>query len=258
MEHLYPTIGEGIWAINLTVIGMSVLVAAIVFIIARMAAVRVNLRSPSGLSNFFEWIIDFVSGLANDMVGKKYAQTYVPLAFTLILYIFVSNQLGLITNITAEIDHPSLGVSAAQFAEKAHDGHVSVAFFMSPTANVMVTMGLSIAMVGMTHIIGLRNPKNYFKHFFEPNPAFFILHVIDELAKFATLGLRLFGNIFAGEVMIAVILGIPMLFGFLPVGTIPLIVWLAYSLFVGTIQAFVFTVLTLVYIGQKLPHEEAH
>ncbi|HEU4962406.1 MAG TPA: F0F1 ATP synthase subunit A [Bacilli bacterium] len=257
MEHLYPTIGEGIWTVNLTIIGMSVLCAAAVFILARVAAAGVNLRNPKGLANFFEWIIDFVGGLAKDMVGTKYAQTYVPLAFTLILYLFISNQLGLITNIVYEIDQPSLGVAAASFAEGAHEGKASVAFFMSPTANLMVTMGLSIAMVGLSHIIGLRNPKSYFKHYFEPNPAFFILHLIDELAKFATLGLRLFGNIFAGEVMIAVILTMPTLFG-VPVSSIPLIVWLAYSLFVGTIQAFVFTVLTLVYIGQKLPHDEAH
>lgn len=256
MEHLYPTIGEGLWAINLTVIGMSVLVAAIVFLVARVAAAGVNLRSPGGLSNFFEWIIDFVGGLANDMVGKKYAQTYVPLAFTLILYLFVSNQIGLITNVVFEINGPALGVSESAFADAGD--HAAVALWMSPTANLMVTMGLSIVMVGMTHIIGLRNPKSYFKHYFEPNPAFFILHMIDELAKFATLGLRLFGNIFAGEVMIAVILSIPLLFGFVPVGGIPLIIWLGYSLFVGTIQAFVFTVLTLVYIGQKLPHDEAH
>jgi F-type H+-transporting ATPase subunit a len=67
-----------------------------------------------------------------------------------------------------------------------------------------------------------------------------------------TLGLRLYGNIFAGEVMIGVILKL----GY--VGIPALIVWQGFSTFVGAIQAFVFTMLTMVYIGQASIHEEDH
>ncbi|MFD2170197.1 F0F1 ATP synthase subunit A [Tumebacillus lipolyticus] len=256
MDHLFPTLGEGIWAVNLTAIGTSVLAALVVLVLARLAVANINIRRPRGIQNFFEWVVDFITGLAKDTIGDR-AMTYVPLAFTLIIYLFVANQMGLITNVVTHVQEPTLGVSQGML--DAHGGEGHIAWFMSPTANLSVAMAMSVGIVTMTHIIGLRNPRSYFKHYFEPNPAFFILHLIDEAAKFLTLGLRLYGNIFAGEVLIAILLSVPMLFGFVPLGGIPMIVWLAYSLFVGTIQAFVFTVLTLVYISQKLPHkEEAH
>lgn len=256
MEHLFPTIGEGIWAIDLTAIGTSILATLIVLLLAFLATKTLDVRKPRGMQNFFEWVIDFITGLAKDTIGGKRAMTYVPLAFTLIIYLFVSNQMGLITNITAHIHEPMLGIS--QSTLDAHQGEAHVSFFMSPTANLSVAMAMSIGIVTMTHIIGLRNPKSYFKHYIEPNPAFLILHLIDEVAKFLTLGLRLFGNIFAGEVLIGILVALPLAFGFFPIGSVPLVVWLGYSMFVGTIQAFVFTVLTLVYIGQKLPHDEHH
>jgi F-type H+-transporting ATPase subunit a len=251
MEHLFPTIGEGAWSINLTVVGMSILACLIVLLLSRLAIANLDVRKPRGMQNFFEWLVDFITGLANDTIGSKRAQTFVPLAFTLIIYLFVSNQMGLITNLNVEIHEPGLGVSGAELEKAGGHGHVSL--FMSPTANISLAMAMSIGIVTMTHIIGLRNPKSYFKHYIEPNPAFLILHLIDEAAKFLTLGLRLFGNIFAGEVLIAILVALP--YG---LGAIPLIPWLGYSMFVGTIQAFVFTVLTLVYISQKLPHDEHH
>jgi F-type H+-transporting ATPase subunit a len=237
------------WSINLTVVGMSILACLIVLLLSRLAVAKLDVRKPRGMQNFFEWLVDFITGLANDTIGGKRAKNFVPLGFTLIIYLFVSNQMGLILNLNTEIHQPGLGISAAELAAAGGTGHVS--FFMSPTANISLAMAMSIGIVTMTHIIGLRNPKSYFKHYIQPNPAFLILHLIDEAAKFLTLGLRLFGNIFAGEVLIGILVALP--YGF---GAIPLIPWMGYSMFVGTIQAFVFTVLTLVYIGQKLPHEE--
>jgi F-type H+-transporting ATPase subunit a len=250
--HFFPTIGEGIWAINLTVTIMTALAALIVLLLGRLAVVGINLRKPRGMQNFFEWLIDFITGLAVDTVGKEHARKYVPLAFTLILYLFISNQMGLIMNINTEFHDPMLGVTAEEMEGK----HPVFSWFMSPTANINVTMAMAIAMVGYSHIVGLKRPGKYIKHYFEPFPFFFPVHLVDEGAKFLTLGLRLFGNIFAGEVLISILVGIPMAFGVVPVGAVPLIVWLGYSMFVGTIQAFVFTVLTLVYIGQKLPHDD--
>lgn len=256
MEHLFPIIGEGMWKLNLTSAAMTVIAIIVVLILARLAVVKMSIRNPRGMQNFFEWLTDFITGLAKDTIGGKRALTYVPLAMTLITYLFVSNQMGLIMNISFNVDHPILGVSQA--ALDSHGGHSAVSYFMSPTANMSVALSMSIAIVLMTHIIGLRNPRSYFKHYIQPYPPFAILHIIDELSKFFTLGLRLFGNIFAGEVLVGIIIGIPLAGGWFPTGGIPLIVWMAYSLFVGTIQSFVFTVLTLVYIGQKVPHDEHH
>jgi len=252
--HLFPTIGSGIWSINLTVLMMTVLAGLIVLVVSRLAVARLDVRRPRGMQNVFEALIDFIVGLAKDMMGEDNAKKFAPLAFTLFIFLFISNQMGLILNINTEIHSPMFGVTEEQMAH--HDGHAVLSWFMSPTANINVTMAMAIAMVGLSHVIGLRNPKTYFKHYFEPYPAFLPIHLIDEAAKFLTLGLRLFGNIFAGEVLISILVGMPMILGWIPVGSIPLVVWLGYSLFVGTVQAFVFTVLTLVYIGQKLPHHD--
>lgn len=256
MEHLFPIIGEGMWTLNLTSAAATVLAMIIVLVMARLAVVNMSIRNPRGMQNLFEWLTDFITGLAKDTIGGQRSLTYVPLALTLITYLFVSNQMGLIMNLNFEVHGTMVGVSQEALAE--HGGHSVVAFFASPTANMSVALAMSIGIVTMTHIIGLRNPRSYFKHYVEPYPALLPLHLIDEVSKFVTLGLRLFGNIFAGEVLVGIILGIPLAGGWFPTGGIPLIVWLAYSLFVGTIQSFVFTVLTLVYIGQKLPHDEHH
>ncbi|KEO83344.1 F0F1 ATP synthase subunit A [Tumebacillus flagellatus] len=256
MEHLFPTIGEGMWKLNLTSAAMTVIAILIVLILGRLAVANMSIRNPRGVQNLFEWLTDFITGLAKDTIGGERALTYVPLALTLITYLFVSNQMGLILNLNFDVSSPMLGVTADQLKE--HGGHSVVAFFASPTANMSVALAMSISIVLFTHIIGLRNPGSYFKHYIQPYPPFAILHIIDEVSKFFTLGLRLFGNIFAGEVLVGIIIGIPLAGGWFPTGGIPLLVWIAYSLFVGTIQSFVFTVLTLVYIGQKLPHDEHH
>ncbi|BCJ87719.1 F0F1 ATP synthase subunit A [Effusibacillus dendaii] len=250
MEHSYPTVSlfgiEGL-TVNLTVVGMSLLAAILVAVIV-MAAVRgADVRRPGKLQTFFEMIVDFVRGLASDTVGQKRADAWVPFALTLFIWMFVANQLGLITNITAE-------------AGDAQGHAVSYSFFMSPTADFTVAMTMGISMVLLSHIVGLRHPGQYFKHWVTPL-WMFPLHLIEELPKFLTLGLRLFGNIFAGEVMIGILLGMTHTLGVVTGGLaagVPLLVWIGYSLMVGTIQAFVFTVLTLVYIGQKMPHEEHH
>ncbi|GIM45706.1 ATP synthase subunit a [Collibacillus ludicampi] len=231
--------------VDLTVIAMSLLVSIIVALLALAAVKHLDMRHPRGMQNFFEWLTDFIKGLAKDTIGER-AETYVPLGLTLIIWMFVSNQMGLITNIVtkSETGLPQFGVEPGQ----------EIAWFMSPTANISVAMAMGIAMVLYSHGVGLRKPGQYLKHYV--SPAWMLpIHLIEELPKFLTLGLRLFGNIFAGEVLIAIILQIPILGGWFPVGAIPMFIWLAYSLFVGTIQAFVFTVLTLVYIGQKVPHE---
>ncbi|MFC4769521.1 F0F1 ATP synthase subunit A [Effusibacillus consociatus] len=247
MEHLFPTIelfGIPGLTLNLTVALMSLIASAVVALIAIAAVRRLDMRRPSGMQNFLEAITDFVRGLANDTVGAKHADTWVPLGLTLFIWMFVSNQMGLITNITA---HAS--------------GEGSYTYWMSPTANFTVAMTMGVSMVLLSHIVGLRKPGQYFKHWVTPNVAMLPLHLVEELPKFLTLGLRLFGNIFAGEVLLAILVGMPVQLGWVAgsiAGGIPMLVWLGYSMFVGTVQAFVFTVLTLVYVGQKIPHDEHH
>jgi F-type H+-transporting ATPase subunit a len=147
--------------------------------------------------------------------GKKLA----PLIITLFLFLLTANWLGLIPG------------------------------FTSPTNDINTTLGLAVMVVGLVQILGLiyKGPVAYFKHFFEPFIPFVIINIIEELSKPITLAFRLFGNILAGEILI-IILGIlvPM---WIP---IPNIIWLGFSVFVGVVQAFIFTMLSMSYLANSL------
>jgi F-type H+-transporting ATPase subunit a len=84
-----------------------------------------------------------------------------------------------------------------------------------------------------------------------PNAAFLPLNLIKVVSKPLSLGLRLYGNIFAGEVMIGVIIS---MLGF--IGIPALVIWQGFSLFVGAVQAFVFAMLTMVYMSQEIVSDD--
>jgi F-type H+-transporting ATPase subunit a len=94
--------------------------------------------------------------------------------------------------------------------------------------------------------------KAYFLHFITPLWQL-PLHIIEEFAKTLTLGLRLFGNIFAKETLASLLThaGAASILGAILVA-LPTMVWQAFGIFIGAIQAFVFTILTLSYIGNKI------
>ena len=95
----------------------------------------------------------------------------------------------------------------------------------------------------------------YFKHFLEPFAPFIVIHIIEELARPASLAFRLFGNILAGEVLIIIILNLAPWYA----NWAPHVVWVIFSLAVGVIQAYIFTTLSLVYIAPSAkPHEHEH
>ena len=115
-------------------------------------------------------------------------------------------------------------------------------------ADINVTMAMALAITLAAHFLGFKkSPKHYISHYFQPFWPMVLMHAVDEVAKPLTHGMRLWANIFAGEVLIIV-----MVKGSWFLTGAPLIVWLGYSLFVGTIQAYVFTVLAMVYMAQKI------
>jgi len=84
----------------------------------------------------------------------------------------------------------------------------------------------------------------------------FPLKIIEEFANTLTLGLRLYGNIFAGEILLALLVGgLATGVGGTIAAIIPTMVWQAFSIFVGAIQAFIFTMLTMVYMAHKVSHD---
>lgn len=236
---------------DLSAIIAIVVTMIIVLVLARLAVRNLSVENPGKMQNFMEWIVDFVhSTIASTMPLEK-AKKFISLGMTIILFIFVGNILGLPFQIVTTTDQAIFGVTAADLA--AHGGHAELAWWKSPTADLSVTSGLAIVMFFIIHFLGVKwNAKHYFQHYFKPYPIFFPINLIETIAKPVTLALRLYANILAGEILISTIL-------MLGVYGLPFMaIWQGFSIFVGAIQAFLFTVLTMVYISQAAVHDEEH
>lgn len=258
--HSSPLLEIGGLTIDLSTFFVIIVAAIITFIVARLGVRNLSVENPSKMQNFMEWLVEFVHNTIASTMPLKKAKAFVSLGLTLIMFIFISNVLGLpfavVTEHTEPVEFmgmPIVSEDAIQEGQaKGHEG-AEVLWWKSPTADLSVTMGLAAIVFVLVHYLGLtRNTKHYLKHYLEPYPIFFPLNLIKTIFQPVTLGLRLFANIFAGEILIATIImagafGIPLL-----------AVWQGFSIFVGAIQAFLFTILTMVYISQASVHEEGH
>jgi F-type H+-transporting ATPase subunit a len=257
--HESPILKLGGLNIDLSIVIMLLVTCTIVFVFAKLSVRNLSVTNPSKLQNFMEWAVDFIRNIVSSTMDMKKGKVFVSLGLTLIMFIFVANLLGLPFAIVTEHETPPVvfgrEVSPELFSNEGHGaGHnPEFVWWKSPTADASVTMGLSLLIFLLVHFLGMtRNTKAYFKHYLEPFPVFLPIHIVEQFAKLLTLGMRLFGNIFAGEVLLAVLIsagiwGIP-----------GLVVWQGFSLFVGGIQAFVFVMLTMVYLGQALESHEEH
>ena len=227
-----------IWYLDLTVVLTLLITCLVIILFVKICTSKLELV-PLKLQNMLEIFAEFILGLVSSQFDEKSKYKFYSFAFTLFLFIFVANQLGLFFNfiVVPKVTIPSLDI----FANK----HYSL--WKSPTSDINVPLALAFAITFVSHFLGIkRSATKYFSHYFKPFWPMFILHFFDEVAKPITHGLRLWANIFAGEVLILIMLKAGPLFTGLP-----LVIWLFYSFFVGVIQAYVFTVLAMVYISQK-------
>ncbi len=252
--HEFPILKAGGLEIDIAAFIAIIISALIVFILARLAVRNLSVDKPSKLQNFLEWAAEFVHNIVASGMPLKQARIFISLGLTLIMFIFVGNLLGLPFGIVTDHTVPLTWFGAdilSQADIDAHGGAAHLAWWKSPTADISVTAGLALVVFFLIHVLGLKmNRKHYLKHYFQPYPFFFPLNILENLVKPMTLAVRLYANIFAGELLISVILmmgwvGIPLL-----------AVWQGFSIFIGAIQAFLFTILTMVYIGQATAHEE--
>jgi len=236
MEHGSPIIENilGIpWlSVNLSNVLMIIVTSIIVFVLSVLGARKLQMK-PTGAQNVMEWIFDFVKGIINDSMDWKTGKTFFPLAISLFTFILVGNMLGIMTNII-------------------YKGEV---WWTSPTADPGVTLTLASMVIILSHYYGikLRGGIHYVKSYFTPVWFLFPIKLVEEFANTLTLGLRLFGNMFAGGVLLTMLVGLTTLniWGFLG-GAIPFLAWQGFSVFIAVIQAFIFTVLSMVYIAQKV------
>jgi F-type H+-transporting ATPase subunit a len=225
---------------------MMITITCIIVLILAITATRALSLKPTGMQNFLEWVLDFVRNIIGSTMDLKTGERFLTLGMTLLLYIFVSNMLGL-----------PFSVSVGEHDEL---------WWKSPTADPTIALTLSIMVVGLTHFYGykLKGGKGYFKGFFQPLSFLFPLKIIEEFANTLTLGLRLYGNIYAGEILLALLAGLATngyaqsfssgVFGTLG-AIVPMLAWQAFSIFVGAIQAFIFTMLTMVYMAHKVSQD---
>lgn len=200
----------------------------LVAVFAVIATRNMAMKRPNSLQMAFEMFYDFVSGIVNEQItDKAKAMTFLSIPLTYFIFILFSNLLGLIPTLT------------------------------SPTADLNTTVGLALSTFFLFQFFGIYYKRGkHFKHYLEPFPFFLPINIIEDLSKPITLSFRLYGNIYAGEVLLLVILGLmPAVLNFCGGFVIP-VVWLAYSIFVGGIQAYVFTILSTVYVSQKM--SDAH
>ncbi|MGX7205594.1 F0F1 ATP synthase subunit A [Enterococcus pingfangensis] len=220
-----------------TVTTMILVTCVIVFLIVYTFTRNLSLK-PKGKQNAIEWVIDFTTNIVGDNMPRKEVRNFSLFSFTLFLFIFVANQIGLVTKIVSGNE---------------------VTYWKSPTADPFVTMGLALLVLVLANYLGSEKLGlgGYIKNSFFTPSGLFPIKLMEEFTNVITLGLRLYGNIFAGEVLLSLIASMVTSSGWwtLPFA-IPLeMIWIAFSLFIGSIQAFVFTTLSMVYISHKIEVE---
>jgi len=220
--------------------------AALVLICMSAVVTRQLKTVPSGAQNVFEMIIEFLLNMANGVIGDmKQTKKFFPLIATIFLFILTSNWLGLLP-----------GVGTIGFNEIHHGKEVFVPLFRSGNADLNATLSLALIAVISVQIfgigaIGIFKYGSKFINF--KNPIMFfvgILELISEISRIISFSFRLFGNVFAGEVLLTIIAVLLPYIAPLP--------FYGLELFVGLIQALVFTMLTLVFIKMAITDHSEH
>ena len=240
----------------------------VIFILIFSLAIKLRIKQiPKGLQNFFEFVIEGAMNLADSVTGdKKITAKVFPLAFTIFIFVLISNWFGI------------LPLGGFGIIEMTEHGKAFIPLVRSGTADINTTLALGLVAVIGSNVFGILsigvwkmfNKYVNLKAFAdairkarkEPTvlisaPIMFfvgILELVGEVAKIASLSFRLFGNVFAGEVLL-------MAMGAILAYILPL-PFIGLEIFVGLIQAFIFSLLTLVYFTIAATdhdeHEEEH
>jgi len=208
-------------------------------LIALCIAVSKNIKLIPGIfQNAVEMVIQMFYEITESVAQEKVKKIF-PYFMSFFIFILLANWSGLLP-----------GVNSIGFFEEGH----LVPLLRSPTSDLNTTLGLALVSAFATHIMSIRTIglKDYISRFFSFNPINFfigILEIISEITKIISLSFRLFGNIFAGEV---VLLTVSSLFAFL----FPL-PFLLLEVIVGLVQALVFSMLTMSFMAiLTTPHHD--
>lgn len=225
----------------------SLLVTWITIVIFLIIGILVRLKIkivPTGLQNIMELVLEFFYKMVTDAFeNEEKARKYFPLVMTLFLFVLCINWLGLL---------PGFGSIGFQRLEHGHEAFVPL--FRGASADLNTTLALALISVFMIQVFSIQSLgfKGFLGRFIKlKNPIMFfvgVLELIAELAKIISFSFRLFGNIFAGEVLLVVMLTLTKF-----VVPVP---FLFLEIFVGLIQALIFSLLTLFFIKIAVTAEE--
>jgi F-type H+-transporting ATPase subunit a len=259
------------------------------------------LAAPRGAQNFAEFVVESLLNLVEGTAGKALGRRIFPLIASLFIFILAANYSGLLPGVgtiglrvshsegeehgaKAALVASADGGTATMAAQAAEEGGPcafsilgaeiaranwlcapNVPFLRAPNADLNMTIAMALLAVIIVQVssIGAHGVGGYIKEIFTP---IFLgpIHIVGEFSRIISLSARLFGNIFGGEVLLAVIIALtgPLLFGLF--GLVPVIFY-GLELFFGFIQALLFSLLTTIYIavataghGGHDEHDDAH
>jgi len=245
----------GFWAWHLDTLFISFTLGALFVLTGYRLTKNMEAGVPSGFQNFVESILDFVATQVKDTF-PGHNPIIAPLALTIFVWVWLMNFMDMIPVDLLPVMASFVGIHYLKAV---------------PTTDLSTTMAMSLTVFGLIvyYSIKIKGPIGYAKMFvFHPFGKYFIpvnivMSAIEELAKPLSLGLRLFGNLFAGELVFLLIalIGGTLAVGFAALFWLPLQValdlgWLIFHLLVITLQAFIFMVLSIVYLG--MAHTSDH
>ena len=216
----------------------TLITVVLTFIFVMFLTSRIKLRPDSKRQNMAELLAFFVSDniIKGNVDWKKYGKGLWATALTLISFIAIANTIGVLI-------------------EVSYDG---VVYVNSITADPTFTFTLAVLVIVFTHYAGLKykGPKHYVGTYTSSGIGIAPFKIIEEFTNLLTLSMRLFANIYAGEVLLALLatLATAGVFGAIT-GITGLVVWKGFSLFIGFIQAYIFTILSFIYLSHKINDE---
>ena len=215
-QLIIPFFGHNL-TFNLEVIVMTWIVIVLLIVFGFLATRNRGIM-PRRIQIVGELFVSMLYDLTEDSLGEKLAKKYAPLIFALFLFLMVSNWLGIIPHLE------------------------------EPTKDLNTPLSLGIMGFFVAHYVGIKEKgwKAYLSTYFEPFFFMLPLNIIDVFSKVVSISFRLFGNIMGGSIIILVV-------SYLTYSImLPPLLNLFFGLFVGTIQAFVFTMLTVTYISLQV------
>jgi len=250
----------GFWAFHVDTLGWSVALGLIFVLIFRMAAKKATSGQPGALQNFVEVLVEFVDGSVKDSFHGRSA-VIAPLALTIFAWVFLMNAIDLIP--VDWIPHLAAAISG--------DHEIPFRAVSTTDPNATLGMALSVFALIIFYSIKIKGIGGFLGEltlhpFSSKNmlvqiiliPVNFLLEFVTLIAKPISLALRLFGNMYAGElvfILIAVMFGSGLLW-LSGLGVVLQWAWAVFHILIITLQAFIFMMLTIVYLS--MAHEENH